>query len=99
MTEAAHRYYINYEILTPIVYTRVIDIGVRLTIRYLTIPRQRRNTETAMWEDILEAFAAEPDIEFAYPTVRRYIHPEEAKPALRPEAIYGPERDRDRGGV
>jgi small-conductance mechanosensitive channel len=89
MTEAARRYYINYEILTPIVYTRVVDIGVRLTIRYLTTPRQRRNTENAMWEDILKAFAAEPHIEFAYPTVRRYIHPDEGKPALRPDALYG----------
>jgi small-conductance mechanosensitive channel len=91
MTEAAHRYYINYEILTPIVYTRVIDIGVRLTVRYLTGPRQRRNTENAMWEEILKAFAAEPQIEFAYPTVRRYIHPDEGKPALRPDALYGTE--------
>ena len=91
MTEAAHRYYINYEILTPIVYTRVIDIGVRLTVRYLTRPRQRRNTENAMWEEILRAFAVEPHIEFAYPTVRRYIHPDEGKPALRPDALYGSE--------
>jgi hypothetical protein len=44
-----------------------------------------------MWEDILKAFAAEPHIEFAYPTVRRYIHPDEGKPALRPDALYGTE--------
>jgi small-conductance mechanosensitive channel len=89
VTEAARRYLISYENLTPIVYTKVVDFGVRLTIRYLTEPRQRRSTENALWEEILDTFAAEPTIEFAYPTVRRYIHPEESKPALRPEAIYG----------
>lgn len=88
LKEAAGSYYINYDKLTPIVYTTVIDIGVRLTIRYLSEPRQRRSTETAMWEDILQAFAADTAFEFAYPTVRRYIHPLEASPELRPEAIY-----------
>ena len=88
ISAAARKYLINYENLTPIVYTRVIDFGVRLTIRYLTEPRQRRNTENLLWEDVLNTFAAEPTIEFAYPTVRRYIHPEESKPALRPDVIY-----------
>ena len=91
LKKIADRYYISYEKLTPIVYTRVIDIGVRLTIRYLTLPRTRRGTENAIWEDILIAFAAEPKIDFAYPTFRRYSLPEEGKPALRPEEIYGAE--------
>ena len=93
LAESAKRYYINYEILTPIVYTKVIDIGVRLTIRYLAEPRQRRNTENAMWEAILRAFAEEPTIEFAYPTVRRFIHQDEAEPVLRPDALFGKEND------
>ena len=99
LKNVADRYYISYEKLTPIVYTRVIDIGVRLTIRYLTLPRTRRGTEDAIWEDVLRAFAAEPKIDFAYPTYRWYSQPEEGKPALRPEEIFRPERDRDRGGV
>ena len=91
---------INCENLTPIVYTRVIVIGVRLTIRYLREPQQRRNTENVLWENVLGAFAAEPLIEFAYPTVRRYIHPEESKPALRPEAIYSHvDNGNDEGGA
>jgi len=89
MKRIADRYYINYENLTPIVYTKGVDIGVRLTMRYLTLPRKRRITENAIWEDVLTAFAAEPEIDFAYPTVRRYLHNEEGKPALRPEALYG----------
>ena len=88
MSGAARRYLINYENLTPIVYTRVVDIGVRLTMRYLTEPRQRRSTENELWENILRRFATEPAIEFAYPTIRRYIHPEEGKLALRPEVLY-----------
>lgn len=88
LMDVAERYYISYEKLTPIVYTRVIDIGVRLTIRYLALPRKRRSTENAIWENILTAFAAEPKIDFAYPTIRRYSSSEEGKPALRPEAIH-----------
>ncbi len=89
LKESSGTYYINYDKLTPIVYTRVIESGVRLTIRYLSEPRQRRNTENAMWEDILRAFAAEPTIEFAYPTERRFVHADEGPPALRPDAYYG----------
>jgi small-conductance mechanosensitive channel len=82
---AADRYFISYDKFTPIVYTKVIDIGVRLTIRYLVEPRRRRGTADAMWEDILVAFAAEPKIDFAYPTIRRYAHEVEGKPGLRTE--------------
>ena len=90
ISDAARRYLINYENLTPIVYTKVVDIGVRPTIRYLTETRPRRSTENELWENILRRFATEPAIEFAYPTIRRYIHPDESKPALRPEVIYNP---------
>ena len=91
LKDVADRYYISYQKLTPIVYTKVIDIGVRLTVRYLALPRKRRSTENAIWEDILIAFAAEPAIDFAYPTFRRYSNPEEGKNALRPEEIYRPD--------
>lgn len=74
---AARRYLVNYDKLTPIVYTRVRDSGVALTARYLCDPRRRRSTETAIWEGILEAFAEHPDVELAYPTQRIYYHPRE----------------------
>jgi small-conductance mechanosensitive channel len=73
--EASKRFMISYSTLTPIVYTTVRDSGVLLTIRYLCLPRQRRGTEEAMWEDVLDRFATAPDIDFAYPTRRFYDGP------------------------
>ena len=70
--EASKRYLIFYPTLTPTVYTAVRESGVLLTIRYLCRARNRRGSEQAMWESILEAFGAEPSIEFAYPTTRFY---------------------------
>ncbi len=72
LREAARRFMIFYTKLTPAVFTTVKDCGVMLTIRYLCDPRRRRGTEQAIWEDILDAFAATDDIDFAYPTQRFY---------------------------
>jgi small-conductance mechanosensitive channel len=88
--EAAKKFMIFYSTLTPAVYTTVRDSGVLLTVRLLCDPRQRRNTEQAIWEDILDAFAREPDIDFAYPTQRFYANDREGKPATRPEAVFPP---------
>ena len=57
---------------TPIVYTDVKDSGVLLTIRYLCKPHNRRSTSEVIWEEILDAFEQEPDINLAYPTTRFY---------------------------
>lgn len=65
-------YPIRYMHLHPIVYTNIRDSGVLLTIRYLTEVRERRQTECDLCEDILGAFAKEPDITFAYPTYRMF---------------------------
>ena len=70
--EASKNYMIYYKHLTPIVYTKVIDFGVCLTIRYLCNPRQRRGSENIIWQDVLTAFNKETDIQFAYPTTRFY---------------------------
>jgi small-conductance mechanosensitive channel len=80
---AAKSYLIYYKNLTPIVYTKVVDHGVMLTIRYLSDPRKRRGTEQAIWEEILDAFAQEPTLDFAYPTQRLYYHPVEGPPELK----------------
>lgn len=69
---AARKYLIIAGTLTPTVYTSVRDSGVLLTIRYIVDPRQRRSTEQFMWEEILDRFAAEADIDLAYPTTRFY---------------------------
>lgn len=70
--KAAKKYFIQYNKLTPIVYTTVKDSGVMLTIRFLVNPRQRRSSEHNIWEAILEAFNRESDIDLAYPTIRYY---------------------------
>jgi small-conductance mechanosensitive channel len=70
---AAQHFMIDYEtMLDPEVYTLVEASGVLLTLRYLCDYRARRMSEHAVWEDILQAFAQAPDIEFAYPTQRFY---------------------------
>lgn len=73
LLEASRQYLIAYTKLTPIVYVRVRDQGIGLTIRYLIRSRFRRGSENAVWQDVLEAFGAEPDIDFAYPTTRQVV--------------------------
>ena len=80
---AASRYMIYFQHLTPIVWTAVADAGVTLTIRYICEPRQRRASETAIWEDVLRAFNAADNIDFAYPTTRYYSNVSEGKPGAR----------------
>jgi len=77
--EASKKFMILYSKLTPIVYTSVNDSGVLLTIRYLCEPQRRRDSEQAMWEDILKEFGLHKDISFAYPTQRFYHYPLESK--------------------
>jgi len=74
--EASKKFMIFYSTLTPTVYTSVEASGVLLTMRYLCQPRQRRGSEQAVWEDVLEAFGREPGIDFAYPTQRFYARDE-----------------------
>lgn len=70
--EAARRFMIFYNTLTPTVYTSVRDSGVLLTIRYLCRPQRRRGSKQAIWEDILDEFSRCSDLDFAYPTTRFY---------------------------
>jgi small-conductance mechanosensitive channel len=86
----ARRYLIFYSTLQPTVYTSVRPNGVVLSIRYVCAARQRRATTTAIWEEILDAFADRGDIEFAYPTTRFFEHEREGKPELRASDIAAP---------
>ena len=81
--EAAKKFMIFYKKLTPIVYTRVKEYGVELTIRYLCEPRKRRSSEHEIWERILEEFNKCEDIDFAYPTQRVFDNLKEGKVKLR----------------
>ena len=88
--EVSRRFMIFYSTLTPTVYTSVADCGVLLTIRYLCAPRRRRGTAEAIWEEILDSFAREPDIDFAYPTYRYYDNRLEGKPGTIPPSSPPP---------
>ncbi|MDX1640847.1 MAG: mechanosensitive ion channel family protein, partial [Balneolaceae bacterium] len=81
---AKKSYLIQYKNLTPIVYTEVVDIGVKLTIRHLSHARRRRGLNQLIWEDVLDRFLKEDDIDFAYNTLRIYQNQIEGKPALKP---------------
>ncbi|MCF7858635.1 MAG: mechanosensitive ion channel family protein [Candidatus Cloacimonetes bacterium] len=69
---AARKYMIYYKNLTPIVYTSVVENGVKLTIRHLCETRKRRGYTEAIWEDVLVRFSKQKDITLAYPTTRFY---------------------------
>jgi len=71
--KAANKLMIKYEKLTPIIYTSVEESGVLLTLRFLCQPRNRRTTNNNLWEEILNAFEKNKDINFAYPTQRIYM--------------------------
>lgn len=88
--EASAQMMVFYTTLTPIVYTSIKECGVMLTIRYLCRPRERRGTEEKIWEDILVHFADCDDIDFAYPTVRRYSNQQEGKAGARAKIIPVP---------
>jgi small-conductance mechanosensitive channel len=90
---AARKYLIIAGTLTPTVYTTVKDSGVMLTIRYIVNPRQRRGTEQKMWEEILDAFAAESDIDLAYNTTRIY------NPGPLPSALYPSKKEQLNGSA
>ena len=62
----------NYRNLTPIVYTSIESSGIKLTIRYLCQPRMRRSSSEIIWEEILDKFLQNENIEFAYKTFRYY---------------------------
>ena len=73
---ASRQFFIRYSTLSPTVYVAVRENGVLLTGRVLVASRRRRVIDHEIWEDILDKVAAEPSVEFAYPTTRIY-RPEE----------------------
>lgn len=68
--EAGHQYLIRYRHLTPTTYVKADASGVTIAGRYLVGVRSRRSVSDALWRTILEAFAAEPTVDLAYPTTR-----------------------------
>jgi len=68
--DAARKYSIHYPNLTPIVYVRIAEAGIELTLRYLTNVRRRRVTDDSISRRILKDFAETNEVAFAYPTYR-----------------------------
>ncbi len=77
------RYMVIQSSVRPTAYTSVKDNGIQLATRYLCDPRRRRNSEQAVWEDILTEFAKHDDIQFAYPTQRFFNNAQEGKSGAR----------------
>jgi len=86
LKEASERFMVPDVALAPSVFTTVVDSGVLLTIRYLCEPTRRRETEQAIWEDVLNELAKCDDIDLAYPTQRFYNNRLEGKPGTRRDA-------------
>jgi small-conductance mechanosensitive channel len=87
---AADNYHIKFSKLTPVVWTSVVDDGVKLTVRYLCKPRERRSSSSEIWESVLGAFDALDDVDLAYNTVRQYDHAREGKvPSARRHPAHG----------
>jgi hypothetical protein len=80
---SAESMHIKFGKLTPIVWTSVVDSGVRLTMRYLCKPRERRSSASAIWESVLDELGKMPDVDFAYPTTRFFDNRTEGKPGAR----------------
>ena len=77
--EATKKFMLRKPDLEPIVITKVEASGVELTLRYLCRPLLRRDSEHKIWEDILLGFENHTDIDFAYPTERRFNNYLESK--------------------
>jgi small-conductance mechanosensitive channel len=76
---AADSLHIRFGKVTPVVWTSVVDNGVRLTARYLCKPRERRSSASSIWESILDEFERLPNVDFAYPTTRWFDNVREGK--------------------
>jgi small-conductance mechanosensitive channel len=69
---AQSRFLLRFNFISPKVYVRIADSGVELTLRYMVQTRRRRTAQDWIAREILERFAQEKSIEFAYPTMRIY---------------------------
>jgi small-conductance mechanosensitive channel len=94
---AAETLHLKFPTPTPVVWTTVVDMGVRLTMRYFCEPRRRRVSTGEIWEAVLDAFDQMDNVDFAYPTNRRFDNMSEGKPGARaqPRANVPPSTARD----
>jgi small-conductance mechanosensitive channel len=72
LTDVQHKYLIKYNYISPKVYVTIGNSGIGLALRYMVRAKRRRTLNDLFSRQILEHFAAHPDINLAYPTVRFY---------------------------
>ena len=77
ITAMQDEYAIHYRYLTPAVYSRILNHGVELTLRFLSPVRSCRQNEHNISLKILKEVALNPNIDLAYPTSRLYRRFEE----------------------
>lgn len=66
---------VTYNYISPKVYVTIVDSGVRLVVRHMVYIRERRTVSDEIARTILKSFNKEPDIDFAYNTVRYFNGP------------------------
>ena len=93
LMEASKKFMIFYNTLTPVIYTKVKDHGVALTMRYLCQPKKRRTSEHQIWEEVLTEFQKHGDIDFAYPTQRLFYNPKENKDYVKGQSERSQQTD------
>lgn len=69
---AGEKYAISYNHLQPRTYLEVEDSGVKITLRYLTRCRGRREIKSRLSTSLMKLINNNPDVELAYPTYRLY---------------------------
>ncbi len=69
MRSVSHEFLLHFSVMTPFVYVRIVDNGVRLTLRFLCEVRKRRGMEHAFTIGMLEEFRKHGGVELAYPMV------------------------------
>ena len=89
--DASRKFLIRSANVRPVVYTKIVEDGVELCLRYVCEARSRRQSSESVCEAVLEAFGAEPRIDFAYKTTRIFRQTEEGKATLRAEPTLGKE--------
>ncbi len=77
ITTMQDEYAIHYKHLTPTVYSRLVDNGVKLTLRFLSPVRSSRQREHDISLNILKSFRKTKHVNIAYNTTRIYSGNEE----------------------
>lgn len=87
----SREFLVHYSILTPFVYVRIVENGVKLTLRYLCEVRKRRGSEHALAVSILDVFLKHEKIDFAYPALHISSQPSSSTSGFSTSS-EGPER-------